>query len=110
MSKKKKHIKKGWLCPECQTVYAPSVKQCDCVKEAAAVVTVTEGDDGELHLDWDKPLGLKIGWGKAEATITGIASSGSTEWVKGLSWYKMPPRNPNDPIYIYDVVGVGSGL
>jgi len=29
---KKKRIKKGWLCPECNTVYAPTVQKCECVK------------------------------------------------------------------------------
>lgn len=25
-------IQLGWQCPECKTIYAPSVKSCDCAK------------------------------------------------------------------------------
>lgn len=104
MSKKKKRIQKGWLCPECSTVYAPTVKKCECLKETAAVVDVIEGDDGELHLDWNVPMGLKIGWGQLDATITDTSYNGVTSWVT------LPPRDPNQPIYIYGAGDVGCGI
>jgi hypothetical protein len=27
-----KNVKQGWQCPVCQTVYAPTVEKCECVK------------------------------------------------------------------------------
>lgn len=108
MSKKKKRakIKHGWLCLYCQTIYNPTVKKCECLKETVAVVDVIEGEDGELHLDWNKPLGLEISWGQSSATITGIMGIQTTDGKTGVTWYKMPPHDPNEPIYIYAGCGI----
>ena len=27
-----KNVKQGWQCPECKTIYAPTVEKCECVK------------------------------------------------------------------------------
>lgn len=88
---KKKRTKKGWLCPECKTVYAPRVKQCKCV-----AVRQVELKDVEITGEYQPYTGLVMDW----ARPIGLSIS-STDWSKGIAWYRMPPRDPNEPVSIY---------
>lgn len=84
MSKDNKH---GWVCPNCNTAYNPSVEKCECAKAKQTVITwpytpptdTTGVKPYTMPIDW---------WRQNQTTITypAVTITADTDWFSSSNF------------------------